>query len=77
MGKAKVDDRSKYMLELQNEKQEELKRENKKQEDTINYLKSEIERYKKELIERELNFQDKAKKSGLSNYGKDYDRIEL
>jgi hypothetical protein len=40
MGKAKVDDKSKYLLELQNEKQEELKRENKKQEETINYLKS-------------------------------------
>jgi len=62
---------------LQSEKQEELKRENKKQEETINYLKSEIERYKKELIEREVNFQSNAKKSGLSGYGKDYDRIEL
>ena len=28
-------------------------------EETISYLKGELERYKKELIEREVNFQDR------------------
>jgi hypothetical protein len=44
-------------------------------EETISYLKGELERYKKELIEREVNFQRQARESGLSGFGKDYDRI--
>lgn len=77
MGKTRVDDKSRLVLQMQNDKYDELKRDNKRQEETITYLKSEIQRYKKELIEREVNFQRDAKKSGLSGYGKDYDRIEL
>lgn len=46
-------------------------------EETITYLKGEVERYKKDLIEREVTFQKEARQSGLSGYGKDYDRIEL
>jgi hypothetical protein len=39
-------------MQLQNQKYDELKRDAKRQEETITYLKGEIERYKKELIER-------------------------
>ncbi len=62
-------------MQLQNQKYDELKRDAKRQEETVTYLKGEIERYKKELIERQVSFQQQAKKSGLSGYGKDYDRI--
>lgn len=62
-------------MQLQNQKYDELKRDAKRQDETITYLKGQIERYKKELIEREVGFQQQAKKSGLSGYGKDYDRI--
>lgn len=65
------------MLEMEAEKQQELKRQIKQQEETINYLKSEVERYKRELIEREVKFQKAGKESGLSGYGNNYDRIEL
>jgi len=77
MNKTQPDERSKIILEMETQKQQELKRENKQQEETINYLKSEIERYKKELIEREVKFQKGAKESGLSGYGNNYERIEL
>jgi hypothetical protein len=77
LGKTRVDDKSRLVVQMQNDKYDELKRDGKRQEETITYLKAEIERYKKELIEREVNFQREAKKSGLSGYGKDYDRIEL
>jgi hypothetical protein len=65
------------MLEMEAQKQQELKRENKQQEENINYLKSEVERYKRELIEKEVKFQKGAKGSGLSGYGNNYERIEL
>ena len=29
------------------------------------------------MVEKEMNFQNKAKASSLSGYGKDYDRLEL
>lgn len=75
MSNTRVDDRSRLMLNLQNEKQDEFKRDSKRQEETIAYMKGEIERYKKELIEREMSFQKQGRQSGLSGYGKDYDRI--
>lgn len=42
MGKTKVDDKSRLVLQMQNDKYDELKRDNKRHEETITYLKSEI-----------------------------------
>jgi hypothetical protein len=42
MGKTRVDDKSRLVLQMQNDKYDELKRDNKRQEETITYLKSEI-----------------------------------
>jgi predicted translin family RNA/ssDNA-binding protein len=70
-------EQSRMIVDMQNDNLDEMKRKNKKLEENVTYLKSEIERYKKELIEREVNFQKEGKRSGLSDYGKDFDRIEV
>jgi coiled-coil domain-containing protein 78 len=77
MKDSRPDGRSRVMLELAEEKQSQLQRDNKRLEDTVDYLKGELERYKKELLDKEVSFQRQTRDSGLSGYGKDYDRIEL
>jgi hypothetical protein len=42
LGKTRVDDKSRLVLQMQNDKYDELKRDAKRQEETITYLKSEI-----------------------------------
>ena len=64
------------ILKIEQEKYDELSRGNKKHEETIAYLKSEVERYKKEIIELQMSVNGFDPRNG-DDFGKDYRRIEL
>ena len=59
---------------MEREKQDEMRREIKAQEQTIMYLKAEVERFRKELVEREVGV-NRVKSFGGSKVGNDYERL--
>ena len=67
------------IIRKENDKVEEGKRQRKKMEETIAYLKSQLERYKKQMIELQMNSESMGRsRHGNSNgFGKNYERIEL